>query len=43
MCWQLDPTEGPSRVRRRLVRAPRTTDEKFLLPEARIENSTQSI
>lgn len=40
MCWQLDPTEGPSRVRRRLIRSPRNTDEKFLLPEAWISSSS---
>ena len=36
LCWQLDSTEGPSRVRRRLIKAPRYTDEKFLLSEAQI-------
>lgn len=35
MWWQLDPTEGPGRVRRRLMRAPRTINDKHLLPEAR--------
>uniref|UniRef100_A0A1X7VEE8 Uncharacterized protein n=2 Tax=Amphimedon queenslandica TaxID=400682 RepID=A0A1X7VEE8_AMPQE len=34
LCWQLDPTEGPSRVRRRLMRSTRMTSEKFLLREA---------
>ena len=34
MCWQLDPTEGPGRVRRRMMRAPRTCDDRFLLEEA---------
>ena len=34
MCWQLDPTEGPGRVRRRLMRVPRVTNERHLLPEA---------
>lgn len=31
MCWQLDPTEGPARVRRRLISVPRTISEKFLM------------
>ena len=31
MCWQLDPTEGPSRVRRRLLSVPRTISERFLI------------
>lgn len=39
MCWQLDPTEGPSRVRRRLIRVPRTTEEKHILPEAQKKTS----
>jgi hypothetical protein len=43
MCWQLDPTEGPSRVRRRLIRAPRVTDKKFLLPEAWTTTTSQSV
>ena len=34
MCWQLDPTEGPGRVRRRMIRVPRTVDDKHFLPEA---------
>ena len=35
MVWQLDPTEGPGRVRRRMMRAPRNVDERHLLPDAR--------
>ncbi|KAK8783119.1 hypothetical protein V5799_015550 [Amblyomma americanum] len=31
--WELDPTEGPSRVRRRLRRAFLAVDPKFMLPE----------
>lgn len=34
MCLQLDPTEGPQRVRRRMMRAPTTVHEKHLLPKA---------
>lgn len=34
MCLQLDPTEGPQRVRRRMMRAPTSVHEKHLLPEA---------
>lgn len=41
MCWQLDPTEGPSRVRRRLMRGPHTTDEKFLLHEAQTGRTSE--
>ena len=33
MCWQLDPTEGPQRVRRRMMRAPTTVHEKHLLSD----------
>ena len=33
MCWQLDPTEGPGRVRRRMMRAPLTIPRKHILPE----------
>ena len=33
MCLQLDPTEGPQRVRRRMMRAPTSVHEKHLLPE----------
>ncbi|XP_064489587.1 lysosomal-trafficking regulator-like [Ornithodoros turicata] len=31
--WELDPTEGPSRVRRRLRRCFLQLDKRFLLPE----------
>ena len=31
MCWQLDPTEGPGRVRRRMMRAPLTIPNKHIL------------
>ena len=31
MCWQLDPTEGPCRERRRLMRVPRNIDSKYIL------------
>ena len=34
MCWQLDPTEGPGRVRRRMMRAPLTINRKHILLEA---------
>ena len=34
MGLQLDPTEGPQRVRRRMMRAPTTVHEKHLLPKA---------
>lgn len=33
MCWQLDPTEGPGRVRRRMIQVPRTVEDKHILPE----------
>lgn len=33
MCLQLDPTEGPQRVRRRMMRAPTSVHEKHLLPD----------
>lgn len=33
--WQLDPTEGPSRIRRRLKRAHLTIPERFFLDEAK--------
>ena len=33
--WQLDPTEGPSRVRKRLMRCHLKLDEKYLLPTER--------
>ena len=42
MSWQLDPTEGPSRVRRRMMRAPRTIDEKFLMPEVKNDDLNKS-
>lgn len=31
--WELDPTEGPARVRTRLQRCHLNIDERFLLPE----------
>lgn len=31
--WELDPTEGPARVRIRLQRCHLNIDEKFFLPE----------
>ncbi|CAI8030834.1 Lysosomal-trafficking regulator [Geodia barretti] len=31
MCWQLDPTEGPGRVRRRMMRAPLTIHSRHIL------------
>lgn len=34
MCWQLDPTEGPGRVRRRMMRAPLTIPSKHILSDA---------
>ena len=33
MCWQLDPTEGPCRERRRLMSVPRNIDDKYILDE----------
>ena len=33
MCWQLDPTEGPCRERRRLMQVPRSIDDKYVLDE----------
>lgn len=33
MCWQLDPTEGPCRERRRLMRVPRNIDDRYILDE----------
>ena len=33
MCWQLDPTEGPGRVRRRMMRAPLTIPFKHILSD----------
>ena len=33
--WQLDPTEGPVRVRRRLQRCHLGIPDKFLMPEKR--------
>ena len=39
MCWQLDPTEGPGRVRRRMIRVPRTVSDKHILPEVLKEQS----
>ena len=35
MWWQLDPTEGPGRMRKRMMRTPRYINDKHLLPEAR--------
>ena len=39
--WQLDPTEGPGRMRKRMMRVPRFINAKHLLPEAR-RHSTSS-
>jgi len=33
MCWQLDPTEGPCRERRKLMLVPRNIDSKYILDE----------
>jgi hypothetical protein len=33
--WQLDPTEGPCRVRKRLMRCHLNVEERFLQPEYR--------
>ena len=33
MCWQLDPTEGPGRVRRRMIRVPQTIQDRHFLSE----------
>ncbi|XP_075530893.1 lysosomal-trafficking regulator mauve isoform X1 [Dermacentor variabilis] len=33
--WELDPTEGPSRIRRRLRRAFLPVDPKFIMPQHR--------
>ena len=33
MCWQLDPTEGPCRERRRLMQVPRNIEDKYVLDE----------
>ena len=33
MCWQLDPTEGPGRVRRRMMRAPLTIPPRLILSD----------
>jgi len=38
MCWQLDPTEGPCRERRRLMRVPRNIDNKYILDEGAKSN-----
>ena len=38
MCWQLDPTEGPGRVRRRMMRAPLTIPSRHILPDAQSAN-----
>ena len=35
MCWQLDPTEGPGRVRRRMMRAPLTVARRYIISETR--------
>ena len=40
MCWQLDPTEGPCRERRRLMRVPRNIDDKYILNEG-VKNSKE--
>ena len=33
MSWQLDPTEGPGRIRKRLQRCHLDMEERFLLPQ----------
>ena len=33
MCWQLDPTEGPGRVRRRMMRAPLTIHNRHIMSD----------
>ena len=33
MCWQLDPTEGPGRVRRRMMRAPLSIHSRHIMSE----------
>ncbi|CAB3359283.1 Hypothetical predicted protein [Cloeon dipterum] len=35
--WQLDPTEGPSRVRKRLARCHLNMEQKYLMPESRLK------
>ena len=42
MCWQLDPTEGPCRERRRLMRVPRNIDDKYILDEGMKSNKQGS-
>lgn len=42
MCWQLDPTEGPCRERRRLMLVPRNIDSKYILDEEHKTESTGS-
>jgi len=32
-CWQLDPTEGPSRLRCKLRRCHLNVESRFLMPE----------
>jgi len=41
MCWQLDPTEGPGRVRRRLIRAPRTVSSRHFLEESSAQKAEE--
>ena len=39
MCWQLDPTEGPGRVRRRMMRAPLTIHSRHILTNSATRRS----
>lgn len=45
MSWQLDPTEGPGRVRKRLMRCHLGIEKRFLTPEnqAKLGKHTKSI
>ncbi len=43
MCWQLDPTEGPGRVRRRMMRAPRAVSNKHFLKYTTSEHETDEL
>ena len=40
MCWQLDPTEGPSRVRRRMISVPRTISQQFFMSDSQTDSQT---
>lgn len=43
MWWQLDPTEGPGRMRKRLMRTPRYINDKYILPEARKHSAASEV